>query len=136
MAQRDPCRILIIDDDAATLLALPVLIRAHFPDTIIQTAINADAALNWIRNFRYDVVLLDIWLPRIDGLTLWKKSRSHLGSARVLIMSGSFDDALKKQALEDGAYACLEKPILPDVLIEAMKGALYSNSIQTVVDKL
>lgn len=51
-------------------------------------------------------------------------------------MSGSFDDALKKQALQDGAYACLEKPILPEVLIEAMKGALYSNSIQTVVDKM
>jgi hypothetical protein len=45
MPQR-PCRILIIDDDAATLLALPALIRTHFPDTILQTAIHADAALN------------------------------------------------------------------------------------------
>lgn len=40
---------------AATLLALPALIRTHFPHTIIQTAINPDAALNWIHNFRYDL---------------------------------------------------------------------------------
>ena len=58
-SRREVHRILIIDDDPDTLLALPALLKSRFPHAVIQTAVNGDAAARtWIRNYRYDVILL------------------------------------------------------------------------------
>src|SRR5687768_9704543 len=96
-SQREVHRILIIDDDPDTLLALPVLLKSRFPHAVIQTAINGDAARTWIRSYRYDVILLDIRMPRIDGLTLLKQLRNDLRGTRVLVMTASHED-FKTQA--------------------------------------
>jgi two-component system response regulator RstA len=122
-SEREVHRILIIDDDPDTLLALPALLKSRFPHAVIQTAINGDAARTWIRNYRYDVILLDIRMPRIDGLTLLKQLRNDLRGARVLVMTASHED-FKTQALEAGAYAFHQKPVLPDVLIATIRAAL------------
>jgi DNA-binding NtrC family response regulator len=121
-------RILIIDDDLATLLAIPALIRPYFPDAIIQTAVNADAALNWLRDYRYRLIMLDIRLPGMNGLTLLKESRESFGAAQVIIMTGAADDKVKAEALKAGAYAFLEKPVLPKTLIETIEAALKDSS--------
>ena len=124
----DVDRILIIDDDLATLLAIPALVRPYFPDAIIQTAINSDAALNWLRDYRYRLVLLDMRLPGIDGLTLLKEFRESFGAAQVIVMSGAVDDKVKAEAVKSGAYAFLEKPVLPKTLMETIEAALKDNS--------
>ena len=124
----DVDRILIIDDDLATLLAIPALVRPYFPDAIIQTAINSDAALNWLRDYRYRLVLLDMRLPGIDGLTLLKEFRESFGAAQVIVMSGAVDDKVKAEAVKAGAYAFLEKPVLPKTLMETIEAALKDNS--------
>ena len=126
--KKDVDRILIIDDDLATLLAIPALIRPYFPDAIIQTAINGDAALNWLRDYRYRLVLLDIRLPGIDGLTLLKEFRELFGAAQVIVMTGAVDDKVKAEALKAGVYAFLEKPVLPKTLIETVEAALKDSS--------
>jgi DNA-binding NtrC family response regulator len=126
--KKDVDRILIVDDDLATLLAIPALIRPYFPDAIIQTAINGDAALNWLRDYRYRLVLLDIRLPGIDGLTLLKGFRESFGAAQVIVMTGAVDDKVKAEALKAGVYAFLEKPVLPKTLIETVEAALKDSS--------
>jgi DNA-binding response OmpR family regulator len=127
-SRREGPRILIIDDDPDTLLALPALLKSRFPHAVVQTAINGDAARTWIRNYRYDVILVDIRMPRIDGLTLLKQLRHELRGARILVMTASHED-LKAQALEAGAYAFHQKPILPDVLIATIRAALRHRSL-------
>ena len=121
-------RILIIDDDLATLLAIPALIRPYFPNAIIQTAINGDAALNWLRDYGYRLILLDIRLPGIDGLTLFKDFRESFGAAQVIVMTGFVDDKVKAEALKAGVYAFLEKPVLPKTLIETIEASLKDSS--------
>ena len=116
--KEDVDRILIIDDDLATLLAIPALIRPYFPDAIIQTAINADAALNWLRDYRYRLILLDIRLPGIGGLTLLKEFRELFGTAQVIVMTEFVEDDLKAKALQAGVFAFLEKPVLPKTLMK------------------
>lgn len=126
--KKDVDRILIIDDDLATLLAIPALIRPYFPEAIIQTAINGDAALNWLRDYRYRLILLDIRLPGIDGLTLLKEFRELFGAAQVIVMTGAVDDKVQAEALKAGVYAFLEKPVLPKTLIETVEAALKGSS--------
>jgi two-component system nitrogen regulation response regulator NtrX len=126
--KRNVDRILIIDDDLATLLAIPAIIRPYFPDAIIQTAINGDAALNWLRDYCYRLILLDIRLPGIDGLTLLKEFRESFGAAQVIVMTGAVDDKVKAEALKAGVYAFFEKPVLPKLLMETIEAALKDSS--------
>lgn len=120
----DGDRILIVDDDPATLLALPALLSTHFPDASIQTAMNADVALGWIRDYRYRLILLDVRMPGMNGLAFLREVRESLGVARVIVMTGLIDDSVKEEALEAGAYAVLEKPVFPNEFIEAVTATL------------
>lgn len=117
-------RILIVDDDPATLLALPALLRTHFPDALIQTALNADAALGWVRDYHYRLVLLDVRMPGMDGLAFLRQVFESLGSAKVIVMTGAIDDNLEAEALKAGAHAVIQKPVLPDVLIDMIRVSL------------
>ena len=114
-------RILIVDDDPATLLALPALLKTHFPDTAIQTAINADVALAWVRDYRYRLVLLDVRMPGMNGLAFLRQARDSLGAAHVIVMSGAIDEGLRAEAIETGAHGFLEKPVFPQTLIETIE---------------
>ena len=120
----DVDRILIVDDDAATLVALPDLLRRHFPDAMIQTAINADVALGWVRDYRYRLILLDVCMPGMDGLAFLRQVRESLCVARVIVMTGLIDDSVRAEALEAGAYAVLQKPVLPNEFIDTITAAL------------
>lgn len=120
----DVDRILIVDDDPETLLAIPALLRTHFPDAIIQTAINADVALGWVRDYRYRLVLLDIRMPGMNGLAFLRQVRESLGVARVIVMAGFIEESVRAEALQAGAYAVLQKPVFPDVFIETIVAAL------------
>ncbi|WP_447986994.1 response regulator transcription factor [Nitrospira sp. Nam74] len=111
--KEDVDRILIVDDDEATLLVIPEFIATHFPHVIIQTAINADVALSWLRDYRYRLILLDLRMPGMNGLALLGQAQGSLGAARVIVMTGLCDDNLRTQALKAGAYAVLQKPVLP-----------------------
>ena len=124
-------RILIVDDDPATLLALPALLRTHFPNAVIQTASNATIALGLIRDYRYRLVLLDVRMPGMDGLALLREVSELLGSAKVIVMTGVIDDNLEGEALKVGAHAVLQKPVLPDVLIAMIHASMKDHSVES-----
>jgi FixJ family two-component response regulator len=57
-----------------------------------------------------------------------KEFRQSFGAAQVIVMTGAVDDKVKATALKAGAYAFLEKPVLPKVLIETIEAALKDRS--------
>ena len=117
-------RILIVDDDPATLLALSALLKTHFPDVLIQTAMNTDGALGLVSDYRYRLILLDVRMPGMDGLAFLRQAFESLGTAKVIVMTGAIDDNLEAEALKAGAHAVLQKPVLTDVLIDTIRASL------------
>jgi CheY-like chemotaxis protein len=92
-------RILIVDDNATNLKLVAYLMRANGYD--VETALDAESALEALRLHRPEVILMDIQLPGIDGLELTRRLKADPGTRDIVIiavtayaMKGDQDKAL------------------------------------------
>jgi DNA-binding response OmpR family regulator len=83
-------------------------------------------ALKSIEDARPDVVVLDVALPKLDGLSVLRRLRADPRYAKlpVLTLSASLGADYKQLAMAAGATAALEKPCLPEELLQAVRHAL------------
>ena len=117
-------RILIVEDFADSRdMYIEFLEAQGFEVTGAEDGV---AALKSIENVRPDVVVLDVALPKLDGLSVLRRLRADPRYAQlpVLTLSASLGVDYQKMALAAGATAALEKPCLPDELLEAVRKAL------------
>jgi putative two-component system response regulator len=114
-------RILVVDDDHG----LRALLRATFEaaDIEIVEARDADAAAASIARFRPDVVVLDIEMPGVDGLTFCRslKAQSATRDIGVILLTGSADAAGEARAREGGADGFVRKPFSPLELLSLVE---------------
>jgi len=103
----EPKRILIVDDDAALSEMLQIVLRQEGFETV--RAASGDAALNEFRRSRPDLVLLDLMLPGIDGVSVCRAIRQHSGVPIVMLTAKS-DTADVVAGLEAGADDYVAKP--------------------------
>src|SRR3989338_7439426 len=104
-----PDHILIVVDEKGMLSALSgVLVDEGYT---IATAESGSEALKKIEKDTPSVVLLDIWLPDIDGLEVLKEIRSTRKGVIVIIMSGHGTIETAVRATKLGAYDYIEKPL-------------------------
>jgi two-component system nitrogen regulation response regulator NtrX len=115
-------RILIVDDEANIRRMLAGVLEAE--GYTADGAGDADEALSAMQTTEPDAVLLDLALPRTDGLSLLERLRARWPDVPVVMMSGraSLSDAVR--ATRIGAFHFLEKPLQPEALLLALEGAL------------
>src|SRR4051812_20622549 len=77
--------ILIVDDNAANLKLARLLLTAEGHDA--RTAIDAEQALKMLETFRPEVILMDIQLPGMDGLTLTRKLKSEPSTSKIVVIA-------------------------------------------------
>ena len=97
----------------------------------INVAESAKTARKCIESFNPDLVLLDIWMPEIDGITLlkeWKEEGELL--APIVMMSGHGNVETAVEATRLGAYDFIEKPLSIAKLLLTIKHALETSSLQ------
>ena len=102
--------ILVVDDEIGIRELLSEILR----DEGYQVALaeNAEQARNWRNQNLPDLVLLDIWMPDTDGITLLKEwSGSGLLTMPVVVMSGHGTIDTAVEATRIGAFGYLEKPV-------------------------
>lgn len=111
-----PLRILVVDDDPISLkLTAAVLLHAGFE---VESACDAETALVRVRERPLDVVLLDIQLPTMDGLTLAGiiKSDDRTRHLRVIALTAHAMKRDEARALAAGCDGYLSKPIDTNLL--------------------
>jgi len=120
---RSPFRVLLIDDDAeARLYASTVLGRVGMQ---VEAFDEADAALARARDWRPDLVLLDLYMPGLDGLAVTRRLRAELQpQPQVVVLSGEERQQARFNALRVGVDDFLTKPIRPRVLIAAVRSRI------------
>jgi two-component system chemotaxis response regulator CheY len=115
--------ILIVDDLTFIKIVLrDILEKAGF--RVVGEASNGDEAIRLYQERRPDVVLMDITMPGMDGLTALKRIRGIDPSARVIICSALGQQRLIVQAIQLGAKDFIVKPFQPQRVVSALKKAL------------
>jgi DNA-binding response OmpR family regulator len=117
-----PKRVLCVDDDEDTcsmLCALLGLVGCQ-----VETAGTAAAALGLIARGRFDLYLLDNWLPGGDGVELCRRIRESDQTTPVVFYSGAGLDSEREEALAAGAQAYLVKPADAGRLVETVRRLL------------
>ena len=117
-------RILIVEDFADSRDMYIEFLEAQGFD--VAGAADGIAALESIEKARPDVVVLDVALPKMDGLSVLRRLRAdpRYATLPVLMLSASLGADYQRMAMAAGATAALEKPCLPEELLEAVRKAL------------
>jgi DNA-binding response OmpR family regulator len=109
-------QILYTEDDADTReLVSYVLARNNYR---VMLAENNDSALLLARSNKFDLYMIDNWMPGGSGVDLCKKLRQFDSHTPILFYSGAGYDRDKQEALSSGAQGYLTKPVDNDELIE------------------
>lgn len=122
-------KILVVDDEPdIRSLVQEILEDEGFE---VNVAGNAESARQSVEGFLPDLVLLDIWMPDEDGITLLKEWKSEMNAAfPVIMMSGHGSVETAVEATRLGAYDFIEKPLSLAKLLLTIKHALERVSLQ------
>ncbi len=116
---QEPFYILIVDDNQRMRESLSELLAIYGMNSTLSES--GSQALDLLESEHFDLVLLDLEMPRIDGFQVMSKIHEHYPDTDIIILSGktSFENALK--AWRMGAQDFLKKPYVPSELIELIK---------------
>ena len=115
-------RILVVDDEEVIREACQRILRRA--GHTVDLASNGEQALKLIRQTHYDLALIDIKMPVLDGLGLMEIMRREYKNISIVVMTGHGTSETAVQALKAGATDFLTKPFSPNDLRQAVKGAI------------
>jgi CheY-like chemotaxis protein len=95
----------------------------------VSTADNAAHVLRLVTTERFDVLVLDYWMPDVTGLELCRRIRTFDQSTPILICSGAVNEADKEAATLAGAQGYVAKPFNARDLIQALRSSLEASII-------
>lgn len=118
----DRANILIVDDEEVVRLShLRILASAHCN---AEVAWNGEEALRVMEQRPFDVILLDLRMPGLDGMSVLKTIKERWPESEVVIITGYPSIETAKEAVRLGAYNYLAKPVSPDDVIKVAHGAM------------
>ncbi|MFP4057154.1 MAG: response regulator [Candidatus Brocadiia bacterium] len=115
-------RVLIVDDDDTLRATLKRIFEKAGYCT--RTARNAQEATQTLEAEDVDLVLADLKLPRKDGLSLLDEARSLRPQSKIVIMTAYGTEQTRRDAIQRGAYAYLDKPVSRTDLLDLCHKAL------------
>ncbi len=126
-------QILLVDDDAALLQALPQALSLRVNNLQVDTCDSAFEALEQIQDHDYDAIVSDIKMPGMDGLALLEKIQELRPETPTLLITGHGEHNLAVQALRGGAYDFIQKPIDREYVVAALQRAIQTHQLRRQV---
>jgi two-component system, NtrC family, response regulator AtoC len=127
-------RLLIVDDDAGLRQSLALLLQEAGYDVASEG--DPEQALRRAGAESFDLILSDVRMPKMDGVTFLRRYKADGGQALMIMMSayGSEDSALA--AMREGAYDYLHKPFRPDEVTMTLRKAEEREKLRREVEAL
>lgn len=113
--------ILVVDDEAVHRLAVGEILRraghqvSEAPDGLIATEMATTQKFDW--------VLMDIRMPRLDGIQATEALRQIDPTSRIVVISAFVDGAVRSKLEQLGVYRIVSKPIQPEVILETVSAS-------------
>jgi two-component system nitrogen regulation response regulator NtrX len=120
--------ILIVDDEAGVRASLGGVLRDE--GYRVDAVDSGEACLEQVTRQAYDVLLLDVWLPGIDGLATLERLRQRRVDAQVIMISGHGSVESAVRATKLGAFDFLEKPLALEKTVLAVRNALRQRRLE------
>jgi len=122
-------KILVIDDETSILESLAgILSDEGFTPICVDSA---EKGLEHLKSEAVDLILLDIWMPGMDGIEALKQIKEEYPELQVIMISGHGTIETAVQATKIGAFDFIEKPLSYDKIVLAIKNGLRFSSLET-----
>ena len=120
-----PQRVLVVDDDADMRHVWQLWLT--FWGFSVEEAANGLEAVRKAAAFHPHIVLMDIWMPQLDGLSATQQIKADPSTRDIPVLALSADSypPAPQRALQAGCAQFLEKPVLPQTLLDAIRQALH-----------
>src|SRR5438034_6221015 len=125
--QRHMIRVVLADDQALVRAGFRLILDGEADIDVVGEAGDGTEAVAVVGETRPDVVLLDVRMPHMDGLTAAKQILSSASSPRVVMLTTFDTDDYVTEALLVGASGYLLKDVEPDDLIAAVRAAQHGD---------
>jgi DNA-binding NtrC family response regulator len=119
--------ILIVDDARSTLRALEVILKRE--GYTVLTAASGEEGLTCIEQQEVDLLLCDVKMPKMDGLTVLRQVKEQDMGLAVVMMSGHGDIATAVSAMKEGAFDYLVKPFGEEDVLRVVQKALAMRAL-------
>lgn len=115
-----PINILIADDHMLLRTGIRNVLEFESDLTVVGEAVDGEEAVDMALQLTPDIILLDINMPKLNGLEVTKKLRSENSNVKVIILTMHDDDNYVIEVIKSGASGYLLKDIEPSMLIKAI----------------
>ena len=112
-------KILIVEDDESLALAIAQILNEQKYQT--EIAYNGEDGLDYALHDNYDLILLDIMLPKLDGFSLVKKLRQNKNNSPIIMLTAKDDIHSKITGLDSGADDYITKPFVKEELLARIR---------------
>ena len=121
--------ILIVDDEPGVRSSLSGVLRDEGFD--VETAASGEECLDRVARSTFDIVVLDVWLPGIDGLMTLQRLRERKVDAQAVMISGHGNIESAVRAIKMGAFDFVEKPLSLEKTVLVVRNALRQRDLET-----
>jgi len=115
-------KILVVDDDAIVIKSCKRILEAEGLE--VSTVPSADEALEMIKKYEFDLLLIDVKMPKHDGVFLMREIKKVIPDMPIIVMSGYPTPETVSDVLKLGAAQFIPKPFRPDELIKTIRPVL------------
>jgi len=121
-------KILVIDDEVSIRTSLQGILEDE--GYIVKTTESGKEGLNILKKQNFDLILLDIWLPEMDGIEVLEKIKTMEENPQVVMISGHGTVETAVKAIKLGAFDFLEKPLSLENVVVTVKNALRQKKLE------
>jgi DNA-binding NarL/FixJ family response regulator len=134
----DSIRVLIVDDHAVVREGLRAFLALQDGLEVAGEACDGEEAIERARELRPDVILMDLVMPKLDGVGAMRELRTHAPASRVIVLTSFLDDDRLLPAIQAGAAGYLLKNAEPAEIARAVRAADAGGTIidPTVASRL
>jgi DNA-binding NarL/FixJ family response regulator len=116
-----PVTVLVVDDDEDTRWLLAATLRENPGVTVVGLAGDGETAVAFVRRERPEVVLMDLLMPRLDGLEATRRIKREWPNTKVIVLTGLAEEAYRLAASFNGADRFLNKAEIVAALLPAIQ---------------
>jgi len=121
--ERARIKVLIVDDHQVVRQGLRIFLELHEDIQVVGEASDGNLAVEQVRQLQPDVVLMDLVMPNLDGISATRQVKALSGSTKVIALTSFTEDDKVFPAIQAGASSYLLKDVSPDELVEAIRAA-------------